>query len=247
VTEWLVRLQGEKLDLEEASIHFRTADLEVRREDDDHYLACTEFSCMTESSEVLKRAVELLKVMNGTLRLTAANHQPVTADGIVVRVDEAGKRDLYVHAAAAATVRAQVHAAAVVVGSDRAMESPAEHATQTATWMAIARRDDEVAYVLGLFARPTLVKLFNVLEAIRGDVGGEKTLEDTGWAAKGEIERFTQTVNIREAAGDEARHGKRGFEAPKKPMSLREAQNLFGAIIKRWLQTKAIDSKASEG
>jgi len=247
MTEWLVRLQGEKLDLEEASFHFRAADAEVRPGDDGYCLASSEFSSMTESGEVLKRANELLNVINGILKVTFPNHQPVSADGIVVRVDEAGKRDRYVHIAGTLGVRVRMRANLTVIKPDGTAEPAAQHPTQAASWMAIARRNADVTHVLGLFAQPTLVRLYNILDVVAGDVGGEKALINMGWAAKGEIKRFKQTVDSMEAAGDDARHGKKNFKAPKKPMSLREAQNLVGAIIRGWLQIKPVDSDANEG
>jgi len=241
--EWLVRLEGERLDLEEASFHFRTADWEVRQEDDGYYLASADFTSMTESGAVLKRGKQLLKVMNGILKLQCWNYQPVAAHGSVVRVDEAGNRNQYIHVAGAATARARVRAAAVVVKPNGTTELPLQQPTQAASWMAMARRDDKVGSALGLFAEPTLVKLSNILDAIERDVGGERALVDKRWVAQGEIERFTATVNCMEAAGDDARHGPRGFKAPKRPMSLREAQDLFGALLNKWLETKAIDCK----
>jgi len=240
--EWLVRLQGERLDLEEASLHFRTADSEVRQEDGGYYLTSADFTSMTESSAVLKRGKELLKVINGILRLLVRNHQPVAADGLVVGVDEAGSRNQYIHVAGTLAVRGRLHAAAAVVKSDGTTELPAQHPTQAASWMAMARRDDDVGWALGLFAQPTLGKLYNILDVISEDVGGEKALMGTGWVSKGEIKRFKRTVDCRKAAGDEARHGKT-CEPPKRPMSLREAQDLFGALLNKWLETKAIDCK----
>lgn len=218
MTDWLVRLQGQREDLAEASACFCTAELEVRDEEGIYYLAASEFSSMTDSSEVLKRAKELLKVMNGILKLGARNYHSVTAAGDVLRIGEDGKRHRYIYASGSLGGR---------------KHDPA----QARSWFAKAAQDDKVGWALGLFAEPTLVKLYNILDIIRDDVGGEKALMDTGWAAEREIERFKRTVNAREAAGDDARHGK-NFKPPKRPMSRREAEDLFRPILNKWLHTK---------
>jgi hypothetical protein len=260
MTEWLVRLQGEKLDLEEASSHFRGADLEVRQEDGGYYLASTDLRSMTESGEVLKRGKELLKVMNGILKLIVGNHQPVTADGLVVRADEAGKRDQYIHVGGALTIRTRLRAAAVVVKSDGITELPEQAPPRAASWMAIAMRDNKVAKAFRLFNEPTYVNLYKVVEIIESDLesetGGNRrrrrkgemsALVERGWATGKEIEWLKHTANSPKAIGDEARHG-REFDAPRQgAMPLGDAQDLTGALLSKWLQTKAIDSKQDQG
>jgi hypothetical protein len=238
MTEWLVRLQGEKLDLDGASCHFRSAELKVTYKDGSYYLASTNFNSMTNPSEVLKRAKRVLKATNGILKVLVGNDRPVTADGTLRRVGEGGEQEMHVHlAAATATARGQVHAAGVVIKPDGTTESSGQHPTQAESWMAIARQDDWVAFAFSLFVEPKWYRLSNIMDIIEDDVGGRPALKETGWVPKSRITLFHWTANNKEALGEDARHANKR-EPPKRPMSLPEAEDLIRTLFKKWLETK---------
>jgi hypothetical protein len=66
MTEQLVRLKGHQFDLEALSEHFTSDDLNVRRDEDDHYyLRSTDFDQMSDSSAVEERGRELLEHIKG--------------------------------------------------------------------------------------------------------------------------------------------------------------------------------------
>lgn len=236
MTEWLVRLQGEKFNLEEASIRLCRGDLELREEDGSYYLTSTEFDSMTDSSQVLERAKELLRIVNPALKLYVGDYQPVAVDGLVIRVGEDGKWHRCFHAAGTLTSRGRLRAVGTVVRPEGTAQPPAPPADPVGSLIAIGLRDEKVALALRLMGDPRLVKLYNVLEVIESDVGGERALLDTGWAPKGEIKRFKRTVNSMLAVGEDARHGKE-FQPPERRMSPPEAERLLWRILRSWVET----------
>lgn len=81
--------------------------------------------------------------------------------------------------------------------------------------------------------------LSNVLDSIEEAVGGERALKQRGWAAAGDIDRFTGTVNNAKTLGPGARHGRLGWDPPATTMNLPEAQDLIGLLLRRWIQAKS--------
>ena len=107
--EWLVRLEGDKFDLEELVDHFTSADWNVKRDEDGYYyLKSSDFNDMIDSHEVHERALELIGIMNG-----AASHhsgggfRPVEFDGLT-EIDADDRRHNYVFLSAVARGRSRV-------------------------------------------------------------------------------------------------------------------------------------------
>ena len=76
-----------------------------------------------------------------------------------------------------------------------------------------------------------------VLEVVQRDVGGENCLIDKGWAPEKEIKNFKHMADTVPIA-DQARHAPGKFEAPKKPISLNDAEALIRNILGKWLCSK---------
>src|SRR5262245_12013504 len=74
--------------------------------------------------------------------------------------------------------------------------------------------------------------LYKALEVVQDEIGGD--IHRKGWASKRELDRFTQTANSTSAVGRDARHAKRRFTPPKRPMSLEEADELIRNVLMRW-------------
>ena len=62
-------------------------------------------------------------------------------------------------------------------------------------------------------------------------------IEERGWATKSELRRFAQTANSAEAVGDSARHSPGKFDIPKQPMTLMEATDLIGRLLRHWIES----------
>jgi hypothetical protein len=93
----------------------------------------------------------------------------------------------------------------------------------------------EASHYLSL--EPNYFNLYKAYETL----WGYNNKEVTNAVSKNEIERFKQTANSHNAIGDNARHIEK-YASPKKPMSIKDAQQMFSIIIKHMLELE-IDKK----
>jgi len=92
--KWLVKLKGEKFDLEDLSSLPRLSELSVIEEDGSYFLQSSEFDSLTSADEGLKRGIELIEILNGAAKLNRDNFHDVAEDG-VTHVEDDGRRLLH--------------------------------------------------------------------------------------------------------------------------------------------------------
>jgi hypothetical protein len=237
MTEWLVKLKGEELDLRDLPALLRSPDLSVIEEDGSYYLTSAEFNSLTDAGDVLRRAKRLIPLLNGAAKLWLGNFGALDI-GAVARVGEEGKHHQFIFPESITLQgRGRLRAVADVTPGDSKESLPKPTVLQS--WVEVAARDAKVEKALRIFGSRAhnWVNLYNVYEAIQSDVGLKKITDD-GWATKTRIRLFKHTADSEAAVGDDARHGHQKDRPPKNPMSLSEAKALIETILRRWLLSK---------
>lgn len=235
MTEWLVRLIGEPVDLKALSGLFDSPDLSVREDEADYYLRSSDFEVLTEADDVRLRASELVQRINGIASVSLGSFVAVSLDD-VVRIGQDGKR---LHHMTLLVQSRWVASFTATSPDGTVLRSSQQADADIVSWAALADQNSRVARALRIFGNreQNWDNLYKVYEAIEDDVG-RRNIVDNGWASEKKISRFTSTANNALVVGDEARHGHEKHEPPKKPMSLSEARSFVKSILQDWLRSK---------
>lgn len=229
---WSVRLDGDDADLADLARLMNAPELTVVEKDGSCFLESTGFEHLATSGDVLEAARPLLGAISGIARLQMPLIRPITATAVVDHRGAKTTTHQFIQAQAIIS-RARVFAPTVIGG-----EAP-EAGPPNSLGAELALDDPNVGRALELFGlEPTWVSLYQVLDVLEEDVGGERALEDKGWAPLAHIKRFTHTANNYRALGPAARHARTDWEPPAKPMLLDEARSLIGGLLERWLSEK---------
>jgi hypothetical protein len=232
---WAVALQGEPFDLEDARRLFEH-DPKTRvcsipcTGGDSIALVADEFKKLTDSSEVMGAAEQILERLNGilfvkdvkALKLGAVHQQGVN-----------GKWDnRTIFAAGFASGRARVVGHITVHGGQdpASRPPPPDHAV----WMQESMSDDVVAELLKyLSGEPGWVEIYKAHELMKKDIEmslGKRNWQAMGWPAESVIKKLTEDAQA-------VRHSSAGPGIRKKAtrMSLPEARALMQNLAGIWL------------
>ncbi len=226
---WWAQLSGSERALERLVQLFPSGEWQVHKEGEGYYLTSERFERCTTSSEVYMLAEKCLPYME-TVAAFLGHRAEVDLDAIVEhREDGRWKRHVFVKATATATMTAYAQATSV----EGAAATPSDEPPESVRLLSLAMQEEEVRFVLRQLRRPTPGELYKVYEVIRDAIGTNPYKK--GWVSKEDERRFKQTVQSRDAVGDDARHADRKeFPAPKDPMSLREARHFAKKLGRHW-------------
>lgn len=234
--KWLVRLKGERFDLEDFPKLLRLSEVKVVEEDGSFYLESSEFNSLTSAEEVRERGRALIKLINGVTKFNRNNFVDISEDGIT-RVRDDGKRHNYVFLEGKAKIRTKARGQLTVIAADGS-EKVATQPSALESLLEVAQKHNVVADALSFSRDDTWISLYKAYEIIRDDVGGKHQIIKNGWSVKSDINRFTQTAQSRAALGDSARHASKKYIPPAQPMTLMEARVLIKTILSRWVSSK---------
>lgn len=234
--KWLVRLKGERFNLEDLPELLRSPEVKVVEENGSFYLGSSEFNSLTSAEEVRERGRALIKLINGVAKFNRDNFLDVSEDGIT-QVEDEGKRHHYVFIEEAITAYEKVSAQVTVITADGS-EKVANQPSALESLLEVAQKHNVVADALSFNRDDTWVSLYKAYEIIRDDVGGKHQIIKNGWSVDSDINRFTQTAQSRAALGDSARHASEKYKPPAQPMTLSEAKALIKTILSRWVASK---------
>lgn len=235
---WLVKLEGEKFDLEDLPSLLRSPEHTVIEENGSYYLKSSDFDSLSSADEVRECAIEIIEILNGAVKLHIHNFRGVSEDGVTL-IEEDGSRHQYIYVRSAGTVRSKVSANLTVTTSNGTQQA-APLLTNVESWLSLAKGDKAVADALHFFRENTWGSLYKIYEIIKDDVGGKKEVITTnGWATKKGLDRFTQTAQSRKALGDSARHAAKKYKPPPQPMTIQEAELLIRGVLRSWFRSKA--------
>jgi len=234
--KWLVRLKGERFDLEDFPKLLRSPEVRVVEESGSFYLESSEFNSLTLAEEVSERGRALIKLINGVSKFNRNNFLGISEDGIT-RVEDDGKRHNYVFLEGAVTIRTKVSAQLTAIAADGS-EKVAIQPSTLESLLEVAQKHNVVADALSFYRDDTWISLYKAYEIIRDDVGGKHQIIKNGWSVNSDINRFKQTAQSRAALGDSARHASKKYKPPAQPTTLLEARALIKAILSRWVSSK---------
>jgi hypothetical protein len=234
--KWLVRLKGERFDLEDFPKLLRSPEVRVIEESGSFYLESSEFDSLTLAEEVRERGRALIKLINGVSKFNRKSFLGISED-CITRVEDDGKRHNYVFLEAEVKMRTKVSAKPTVIAADGYGKVDTQPSALESL-LEVAQKHKVVADALTFYREDTWISFYKAYEIISDDVHGMHQIIKNGWAVNSDISRFTQTAQSRAALGDSARHASKKYRPPAKPMTLSEARVLIKTILSRWISSK---------
>jgi hypothetical protein len=228
MSEWLVQLTGEEVELETVTRLFNLPELRIIKEDRDYFLQSEDFRPLSDARDVYKCAQKMLPFINGAARLHSVGFKQIAID-VIVQLNEDGTRSSTGFLTATIEVRSSVEL--------NTRTSPTQP-TSVEEWVTLANTDQKAAKTLRLLGtrEQSWAELYKLYEIVHSDVGNK--VFENGWATRNKIKLFTHTANSAGAVGDDARHAKEDSAPPPSPMPLLEAQTLIRRLVMRWLRSK---------
>lgn len=240
---WHLQLHGHPSDLAHLADNLSLPQVAVKVDCRDG--GCTLYSDAFEdaqdSATVLARAIPILAILNGLLRIIRNVSDPVST-GAVFRTNASGGRDVFLHPAPA-VVRIETWPVSVTIADKdgNAVPAPPPPPSRTHLLARLAVTNPIVAKAMRLLAAPdsrTWVGIYRLYEVIEGDLGSRSSLIDKGWASKSDIRRFKHSASSVAVAGDAARHGRDTGAPPRHPMTLHEGSAFIDYLTQAWLTSK---------
>ena len=228
---WLVRLKGEKFDLEDFPSLLRSPEHTAIEENGFYYLKSSDFDSLGSADEVRERAIAIIDMLNGAMKLHIHNFRGVFEDGVTL-IKEDGSRHHYAYLGGTIAARAKVSA---TVTTSKGTQQIAPQPSNVESWLSLAEDDEKVDKALRFFRENTWFCLYKVYETIRDDVGGKdgkNVITKNGWATNGRLDQFTHTAQYE-------RHTRNTTPPKKGPMPIQEAESLIRGILLSWFRSKA--------
>lgn len=236
--KWLVRLKGERFDLEDFPKLFCLPEVRVIEENDSFYLDSSEFTFLTEAEDVREQGRALIKLINGVAKYNRSNFQGISDDVIILEKDD-GKRKNYIILEGKAIIRTKVKGKLTVLHQDGLEKAKIQTSkTNFEPLFKKAQKYKVVANALNFYKDDTWISFYKVYEIIGDDLNGKHKIIENNWATNSKVSRFTQTAQSRAILGDSARHASKKYIPPVKPMTIVEARILIKSILSKWISSK---------
>jgi len=235
MSEWYVRLEGRKCDLQELSKLFSLPNPIVCEEHGEYILKSRMFSELEDSNEVFDMATHILELVHGVAKLILGDFEAVRADA-VWRFDEEGHKRVAMIFSETIAMTARASMTTTAVTANGPIDSE-QSSSESNSWLGAALRHNDMAKALLFMREPNWYNLFKVYEVIRDAIGGKREILKSGWVTKQELSLFCQTAQSWEAVGDAARHAAKKYITPKDPMSLSRATSLITGLLCNWIES----------
>jgi hypothetical protein len=214
---------------------FRSPLCEVRKADD-HFILCStsmDSEDLSDASDVLATATELLNLMNGLASLRLAGYHRVQIGGLS-RLEDDRPPTQFIFPMGIIAPRGSL--TNLVIRADGTTESTVDPIDGD-PYIRAALSDPDVSAILRLIGKSSLDwrDLYVVFDTVKNDVG--RVMMNKQWG-NSRLDRFTGTANSWVILGEGARHGAGRTAAPKKTMTFEEAEPLIREIALWWLDQK---------
>ena len=231
MARWLVRLSGERMDLEEFPRWFPDGDVYAIEENAAFFLVGPALEGLPDAEAVLREALRVLDGFTAIISLLWPSLRKPVASHVFRETDE-GTRNAFVFLTGSVSARSKVHAPSVSLGAPLQPPQP----TRAQELLKRARGSQHLEAALSLWADPirSWSRLYRILEDIEQHLG--KRVDAAGFCSARQRERFTRTANTAEVSGADARHAAGKFTPPVNPMRLSEAAEFIGRMLHSALQ-----------
>lgn len=230
-SNWGAVIEGHKFDLQDwADALQKPFDPWVEMQDGQFVLRSAAFDELTSDEQVRDHAPAYIERLNGSFAVSH-NAKPLTFGG-VVEITPDGQRRITKFAQFAAEGRSHARAVGQAIGPDGKpiVQPPTQSEAQR--WCDTAERDEWLDDALIYFAKSDWFDIYKALKCLSERAGGVEKFLALGWESKAEVERLKRTANW-------GRHARRKFAPPPDPMSMKDARELLGRLIRRAL-TEAV-------
>lgn len=239
---WGTVVLGEAIDLEDwAHVLKKPFDPWVEIHGGDTVLRSTSFDELQSASEVRDRAMAYIDRLNGAMALSQ-NSRPVQLAGAIrFAPDGAMHKTVFLEPLLFENPRPVFgRPTMTTIGPDGQPipppQPPAPQPSEVQRWARVADNEYWLNDALIYFGRATdWFDIYKTLECLIGKfgAGNEKNFLALNWADEDEIKRLKRTANW------VARHARRKFKRPPKPMELPQARRLVGQLLRRALEETA--------
>lgn len=237
MARWLIKIDGEWIDVEEFPHRFPDGNLYAIQKDNGVYLTGPEFEALPGAEQVRSHAMAALEEMAAVISLFwPALRKPVI--GNVQREDDHGGVSNWVFVPGA-VIRVKASLDMVVIRSDGARESVRTEdvrPTEAQRLLAASRttRNLRGALVLWIAAEPAWWSLYRIVEDLERHLG--TSISKAGLCSDKERTLFRRSANSAEASGLGARHAAGNTVPPTHPMTLEVAtvfvRGLLGNVLR---------------
>ena len=234
--DWFVELGTDnRPDLEFLIRELRDHRFTVEARESMVYLRATELNSLDNELDVLIRARDMLKFINGTARAFRLSYHGVRA-AAVCHLREDGSWSRHIFAEVAVT-------SANLVG---ATSTPSLPASTFAEWVRLAESDADVAFTLLLLTEEAgrFAQLYKICEAVRDALGSdyERVL---GAPRVKRVKHLEHTANVPAPGERDKRHATTNQRPPDDPMELREAERLVREVIQLMVTERLASPKGT--
>lgn len=229
--KYLIELNGDNLDIENLAAKLKTNEWRIIQEAKIYFLTSDVINKLSETSDIMSKTEEFLKILNGSAKIFDNSHKKITT-GSLTRIDENGNKSVTNFLAIPTGIRVRELPPKVSIGNENnAKVEP----SIIENWIEKALIHSNVREVLYLFNELSWLNLYKIDEIIYADVGRKNIHK---FISNKNRNNFKQTANSHEAIGDLARHANK-YKSPEHPMSLVEAIDLVKKMFKTWVKTKS--------
>lgn len=237
---WQIELEGHVDQLNKLAQIFRFPEAQILQEGERYYLRSDQLEPQLTYREVGLLSEHLLAALNGAIRLTHPEFDPIIRRGFH-RLRDDGAKEIVAWIQGDSLLGGALGIAQVYDNDGQIVQTqPPEDLERI--WLRLAISNTTVSKVLRLFGNNgndhDWVSLYRIYEVIKEDVGTQLMHTDR-WTTKSVITNFCRTANHPAAAGDLARHGATNDQPPPNPMALSEARSLIELLLHRWLDHKS--------
>jgi hypothetical protein len=240
MAERLAQLQGSDYDLQDLEKILSSHDPMVVSEDGKFYLRSSAWDQLQEAAQVYSQAKRFVESLDSAAFIFFRDTAPLTI-GHIMMVDDEGNKQRFVFGKASFHARARLRASGSAIRpTGQPTETEQEHAIIKT--LRASEQHQEVADALRFFRKGDWSSLYKAFEIVEDHPPNNQGITTYSGLTKPSTDRFTRTAQSRDAIGDEARHAKRKYTPPRKPMSINEAKALIGDLIQKWIESKETET-----
>ena len=232
--KWQIELKGHKHDLEDLYENQESESWSIVKDGESFYLESVRFNNLLESGDVGQECDELLKIINGSAKLTINGYVPVIR-GSVWELDSNDNRNKnFIELTETIKIREKIYAPSIVI-EGRDTDIPPKKIDPLKIVADLALANQYVSDALGIYSKEKLSwsDLYKIQEIIN-DSCGINTILDQSTISKKQLRRFKQTCQSHEAIGEESRHHSESHPKPENPMTYEQALHLITDLLKTW-------------